>query len=89
MALNLSRNTKVYVSSVNGVPTTAEGGAQFLTGYIITVGSSYAAGERINFGTTSGSGANLMGIVTSIDGCLLYTSPSPRDRTRSRMPSSA
>ena len=27
------------------------------------------------------------GIKTSI--CLLYTSPSPRDRTRSRMPSSA
>ena len=25
----------------------------------------------------------------SITGCLLYTSPSPRDRTRSRMPSSA
>ena len=25
----------------------------------------------------------------SIVGCLLYTSPSPRDRTRSRMPSSA
>ena len=24
-----------------------------------------------------------------IHGCLLYTSPSPRDRTRSRMPSSA
>ena len=24
-----------------------------------------------------------------ICGCLLYTSPSPRDRTRSRMPSSA
>jgi len=24
-----------------------------------------------------------------IDACLLYTSPSPRDRTRSRMPSSA
>ena len=23
------------------------------------------------------------------DACLLYTSPSPRDRTRSRMPSSA
>ena len=26
---------------------------------------------------------------TRADGCLLYTSPSPRDRTRSRMPSSA
>ena len=27
--------------------------------------------------------------VTSVLTCLLYTSPSPRDRTRSRMPSSA
>ena len=27
--------------------------------------------------------------VVSFWGCLLYTSPSPRDRTRSRMPSSA
>ena len=27
--------------------------------------------------------------VGTSDGCLLYTSPSPRDRTRSRMPSSA
>ena len=26
---------------------------------------------------------------TKINNCLLYTSPSPRDRTRSRMPSSA
>ena len=26
---------------------------------------------------------------TTFDTCLLYTSPSPRDRTRSRMPSSA
>ena len=27
--------------------------------------------------------------VTDYNACLLYTSPSPRDRTRSRMPSSA
>ena len=27
--------------------------------------------------------------VAVVGGCLLYTSPSPRDRTRSRMPSSA
>ena len=27
--------------------------------------------------------------VRKVRGCLLYTSPSPRDRTRSRMPSSA
>ena len=29
------------------------------------------------------------GAVITSSGCLLYTSPSPRDRTRSRMPSSA
>ena len=29
------------------------------------------------------------GEIASSNGCLLYTSPSPRDRTRSRMPSSA
>ena len=28
-------------------------------------------------------------VLTTVKGCLLYTSPSPRDRTRSRMPSSA
>src|SRR5664280_3313766 len=28
-------------------------------------------------------------IIGNVLGCLLYTSPSPRDRTRSRMPSSA
>ena len=31
----------------------------------------------------------LVTLVTMIGACLLYTSPSPRDRTRSRMPSSA
>ena len=30
-----------------------------------------------------------MEAVSTYNGCLLYTSPSPRDRTRSRMPSSA
>ena len=29
------------------------------------------------------------GFLSMSEGCLLYTSPSPRDRTRSRMPSSA
>ena len=33
---------------------------------------------------------NKMGKISAwYDNCLLYTSPSPRDRTRSRMPSSA
>ena len=30
-----------------------------------------------------------LGILSIVCICLLYTSPSPRDRTRSRMPSSA
>ena len=28
-------------------------------------------------------------VIESLKGCLLYTSPSPRDRQKSRMPSSA
>ena len=32
---------------------------------------------------------NILGVEHLEWGCLLYTSPSPRDRTRSRMPSSA
>jgi len=61
MALNLSRNTKVFVSSVNGVPTA---GGQFLTGYISAAGSGYVVGDRINF--TGGSSANFKGIVETV-----------------------
>ena len=35
------------------------------------------------------NGISLFDLIGKNDGCLLYTSPSPRDRTRSRMPSSA
>ena len=31
----------------------------------------------------------LEAVLVEVEACLLYTSPSPRDRTRSRMPSSA
>ena len=48
---------------------------------------SYLAGatERIDLGTA----AVIMPWNDPLRVCLLYTSPSPRDRTRSRMPSSA
>ena len=42
--------------------------------------------KKVNFEITQGSKVGFIGIT---GGCLLYTSPSPRDRTRSRMPSSA
>ena len=35
------------------------------------------------------SGSDLAAAALEIEGCLLYTSPRPRDRTRTRMPSSA
>ena len=38
---------------------------------------------------TFGQGVYKEGSMVVPGGCLLYTSPSPRDRTRSRMPSSA
>jgi len=65
MALNLSRNTKVFVSSVNGVPTAGGG---ILTAYVSTKGTGYAVGDIVTLGTTSGSGANAKCIVLSISG---------------------
>ena len=48
-------------------------------------GSPHCVGERVFV-----PGARCYGEVRGLfGGCLLYTSPSPRDRTRSRMPSSA
>ena len=37
----------------------------------------------------SGLSVDALGGAPGVHSCLLYTSPSPRDRTRSRMPSSA
>ena len=45
--------------------------------------SSYAPGDLADMVEDLLSGDN------KVQDCLLYTSPSPRDRTRSRMPSSA
>ena len=53
------------------------------------------AGKTTFVGMLSGRIKSTSGSVTFLDAdvthmpCLLYTSPSPRDRTRSRMPSSA
>ena len=66
-------------------------------------GSAGGGGHTANFAngnqdvTTNGTQCSSNGSffngrivrLVSNQGCLLYTSPSPRDRTRSRMPSSA
>ena len=45
--------------------------------------------EDENWGQPGGSKKVFVAKSPTYKGCLLYTSPSPRDRTRSRMPSSA
>ena len=64
MALNLSRNTKVFVSSVNGVGPT--GGVK--TCHVTTAGTGYAVGDIVTLGTTSSNGVDFKCIVASITG---------------------
>ena len=55
------------------------------------VNNNYLTLSNVNFNFPTGTQFSLANSTTtsSIWTCLLYTSPSPRDRTRSRMPSSA
>ena len=64
MALNLSRNTKVFVSSVNGVGST--GGV--LTCHVSTAGTGYAVGDIVSFANSSGGGSGFKCHVLSITG---------------------
>ena len=48
----------------------------------------YGAAAAVSKWTSEGHRVVYL-LVTKGEACLLYTSPSPRDRTRSRMPSSA
>ena len=53
---------------------------------LLVLGVGGAGGNAINEMIEN----NLQGVeFIAVNTCLLYTSPSPRDRTRSRMPSSA
>ena len=55
----------------------------------VEFGDIFATSPLQNASSSIGSGTILKGIKQQFTHCLLYTSPSPRDRTRSRMPSSA
>ena len=63
-------------------------GAIFVTLiYAVLRFANFATGDMMSFGTMFA--VILTYYFQSLGICLLYTSPSPRDRTRSRMPSSA
>ena len=76
-----------------GLVTVAYIGASIL--FILALGglSHPETARRGNLYGIAGMGiallATLFGVVTANYGCLLYTSPSPRDGLLSRMPSSA
>mgnify|MGYP003375315114 CR=1 FL=1 len=57
--------------------------------FVIAAGVGRLDDERVHLRTERLSCVNPGGQIIDIPLCLLYTSPSPRDRTRSRMPSSA
>ena len=59
-----------------------------LTGATLDFDIDFVGNQNVLFGPFEADSYNVILNVTG-DSCLLYTSPSPRDRTRSRMPSSA
>jgi hypothetical protein len=61
---------------------------KFVSHSFIEVDSPYRA-EQFQAVLSAAGGVDWEGALAYYHGCLLYTSPSPRDRTRSRMPSSA
>src|SRR5664280_3620976 len=81
-----------FVQSVyfmNGLILQRDESLQALHGSIVDISNGYSRLEKGNL-LFFGSKVNGKQRVTHVAiylGCLLYTSPSPRDRTRSRMPS--
>ena len=59
-------------------------------GFPFKITSGYRSADHPVERKKSKPGTHALGLAADIGvSCLLYTSPSPRDRTRSRMPSSA
>ena len=55
----------------------------------VTLEANPTSVEATRFRGYRSAGVNRVSLGVQAEDCLLYTSPSPRDRTRSRMPSSA
>ena len=98
IVVNMTECDKVLISAING-PAVGAGLAVALMAdiSIIAEGVRFTDGH-VKLGVAAGDHAAMLwpmmcGLAKAryylLTSCLLYTSPSPRDRTRSRMPSSA
>ena len=83
------RSSQVLTRSMRllGRAVAAVGAAQVARN-IVSIGDSFEQ-LRISLSTMFGGAAQGEKAFQRINTCLLYTSPSPRDRQKSRMPSSA
>ena len=79
---SVARNNAAVANQIN--PNLA--GGPFFDAIWALTGGGRDTGRRSAVMVTVTGAANT---IIPINSCLLYTSPSPRDRTRSRMPSSA
>ena len=91
-------NFEFYINNLLDILKVWEGGMSFHGGVIGIVITSRVFAKKNNQNTflyldivalVAPIGIFFGRIANFINSCLLYTSPSPRDRTRSRMPSSA
>ena len=86
---DINPNDIATIDVLKDASSAAVFGAKAASGVVlITTKKGTGSKPTITFNTNVGF-AELAMNEPLYDGCLLYTSPSPRDRTRSRMPSSA
>ena len=75
----------IFLSGTQGIPSSGDFTLDVTPGQTLNLYVSALQGQAIGLSTAQ----SILKLNFLNTGCLLYTSPSPRDRTRSRMPSSA
>ena len=95
IAHNVEIGEHTAIAAQTGIAGSAKIGKHCLIGGQVGIAGHITIGNKVRVQAQSGVGRNikdnevLQGSPSFGYTCLLYTSPSPRDRTRSRMPSSA
>ena len=89
LALSAGSHTVTVGSGGDQVVASNTGGSGGTSGFSTLSATGGAGSSGLSSGGTGGTGSGGTTNGTGGNGCLLYTSPSPRDATLSRMPSSA